>query len=273
MFISRVFIMFMFVYLAERKDNGVNLQASRMCKPDLPLTLSDGYWLKGEWISLYCKNRYFSPSHIGNCLKNKIVYFLGDSTLLQWHKYLVDLLHAEGPPRGYVVKSFNISLNFNFHKITIHRSSTNWEGQYRYEVDVIDGIRDKDCNFIVILGPAFHFVQWSKDALIERLVHLRSAIFRLHENCPNVPVIIKTPHPYYEGYHGELICIATSDYLVFEIRKLILQIFNETDVFVVDAWDLNLAYPAPNVIHMPKGAIEAELSMFLSYTCSAFHKA
>ena len=267
MLIHRVFILFLFLYFTERNDTRVNLQASRMCKPDLPLTLSDGYWLKGEWISLYCKNSYLSLSQIGGCLRNKKVYFLGDSTLLQWHTYLVDIFNAEKYTWGHLVKSFNITLKFNFHKITIHRSWTNWEGQYRYEADVIDGIRH-DCNFIVILGPAFHYAQWSKDALIERLVHLRAAIFRLHERCPNVPVIIKTPHPYYQAWHGELISIATSDYLVFEIRRLILQIFDETDVFVVDAWDMNLAYPAQNVVHMPEGAVQAELSMFLSYTCS-----
>ena len=266
--------MFMFAYFAERNDTRrVDLQSSRMCKPDLPLTLSDGYWLNGEWISLYCKNRYLSPSHIGSCLKNKKVYFLGDSTLLLWHKNLADILDAEGPAWNSVAKSFNISLIFNFHKHTVHKASSakRWEGkpgQFVYEVDVIDRISHGDCNFVVLLGPGFHFVQWSKDALVERLVHLRSAIFRLHENCPKVPVIIKTPHPYYEKSYGELLNISLSDYLVFEIRRLILQIFNETDVFVVDAWDLNLAYPARNVVHMPKGAIDAEVSMFLSYTCS-----
>ena len=206
---------------------------------------------------------------------------MGDSTMIQWHKYLVDIfheenylvdiLHAEKHKWVSLVKSLNITLEFRFHKLTIHRSQTDREGQYRYEADVIDGIRH-DCNFIVILGPAYHFVQWSKDALIERLIHLRAAIFRLHEKCPNVPVIMKTPHPYYEPGHGELICIATSDYLVFEIRRLILQIFNETDVFVVDGWDMNLAYPAKNVIHMPKGAVQAELSMFLSYIRSSIDK-
>jgi len=47
-----------------------------------------GFYLKDVWKSFVCNTQPFSSPQMGNCLKNKIVYLMGDSTTRQWFEYL-----------------------------------------------------------------------------------------------------------------------------------------------------------------------------------------
>lgn len=47
-----------------------------------------GYTLQGRWVSAQCTQRLLTSSQINDCLKGKLIYLLGDSTLRQWIEYL-----------------------------------------------------------------------------------------------------------------------------------------------------------------------------------------
>ncbi|CAJ0965425.1 unnamed protein product [Ranitomeya imitator] len=48
------------------------------------------------WQSRVCRNRLFpTPSNVTSCLKGKVIYMLGDSTLRQWWEYLVNFVPCE----------------------------------------------------------------------------------------------------------------------------------------------------------------------------------
>lgn len=49
-----------------------------------------GYYFNDTWRSLSgsAVQQFNDPSAITRCLRGKIVYMLGDSTLRQWYKYL-----------------------------------------------------------------------------------------------------------------------------------------------------------------------------------------
>lgn len=47
-----------------------------------------GYTLQGKWIATFCNQIQFDMAKIQNCLKGKLIYLLGDSTLRQWIEYL-----------------------------------------------------------------------------------------------------------------------------------------------------------------------------------------
>ncbi len=58
------------------------------CRSGLTTPVPAGFYLKDVWKSFVCNTRQFSPAQMTNCLKNKIVYLMGDSTTRQWFEYL-----------------------------------------------------------------------------------------------------------------------------------------------------------------------------------------
>ncbi|XP_033061602.1 NXPE family member 1-like [Trachypithecus francoisi] len=53
-------------------------------KPPVP----GGYTLQGKWITTFCNQVQLDTIKINGCLKGKLIYLLGDSTLRQWIYYL-----------------------------------------------------------------------------------------------------------------------------------------------------------------------------------------
>ncbi len=82
-----------------------------------------GFYLKDVWKSFVCNTRQFSPAQMANCLKNKIVYIMGDSTTRQWFEYLERTV----PGKCYSVFSLRLdSMNVYFilNKILPYRCPT-----------------------------------------------------------------------------------------------------------------------------------------------------
>ena len=54
-----------------------------------------GYTLKGKWIAAFCKQRELTETKtINDCLKRKLIYLMGDSTLRQWIQYLPKMVKS-----------------------------------------------------------------------------------------------------------------------------------------------------------------------------------
>jgi hypothetical protein len=57
-----------------------------------------GFYYHDRWHSTFCSSRSFpTVDSILNCLADRIVYMLGDSTLQQWWEYLRDTVPCEWP--------------------------------------------------------------------------------------------------------------------------------------------------------------------------------
>ncbi|RXN12346.1 NXPE family member 3-like protein [Labeo rohita] len=106
------------------------------CRSGLTTPVPAGFYLKDVWKSFVCNTRQFSPEQIGSCLKNKIVYLMGDSTTRQWFEYfekivpgkvmpIIDLHYISndideiaGGPHAVVV--FTYCAHLVFHPITFY---------------------------------------------------------------------------------------------------------------------------------------------------------
>lgn len=53
-----------------------------------------GYALEGRWVATFCEQIQFDATKMTNCLKGKLVYLLGDSTLRQWIYYLRGIIKS-----------------------------------------------------------------------------------------------------------------------------------------------------------------------------------
>ncbi|XP_072022741.1 NXPE family member 1-like [Amphiura filiformis] len=165
------------------------------CGPNLERPISDGFWHNGIWTSFKCKKPRLDVQYVGECMRNKEIHLLGDSTLRQWGHVLASLMSGHEIDDDIVehhVKAYNFTLTFHFHKV---RVGTVYPYDFNeYEVDVIESLRNPECNYVVVFDAGFHYVQWSREAYKDRLLHLRAASMDLLTRCPDVPIIFKGLH-------------------------------------------------------------------------------
>ena len=243
------------------------------CHPDVttpPTLAANGFWFENVWNPLDCRKLdcWGKVSFVGKCLQNKEVYILGDSNGRQYYSVLSTLLGtASKAPllKGHeYIKSFNVTTYFQFHPEVISGAWIN-HSDTMYEVNIFDNLTNEECNYVLIVSTWSHFLQWPKHALLERLLLLKKAVQRFRSRCPGVPIIFKSPHP--REHRGGFGSVIYSNFLLNGVRNLLRKLLNNTGVLFLDIWDMNVAYPSANNVHMPDKVIEQEMFMVLSYVC------
>ncbi|XP_022093723.1 NXPE family member 3-like [Acanthaster planci] len=244
------------------------------CLPDQELPLSHGYWLNGRWHSLLCLiTDWTTRPKLTSCLRNKNLILLGDSTTRQWFLGIHNLLgiEFERTPadrqfnwrRSY--RELNTTLAYTAHPQLVGSLAV-YLDEVRYEVDVLDGLTDPHCNYIVLVSPWAHFSQWTRASYEERTQRLRAALADFRQRCPAAKVVLKGPHA--RDHHSYEAAVYSSDVLLKEIEKINRRTLYGIGIWYLPVWAMNSAHPAPNTVHMPMDVIREELKMFFSYVCS-----
>ncbi|XP_077979428.1 NXPE family member 3-like [Glandiceps talaboti] len=225
------------------------------CGPDLPVTLSSGYWKDNlTFVPLMCRSQQWQTKDMEKCLLGKEIHMYGDSTLVQIEKQMKALNVI--PPH---------LLHNKFILIRVGSPIQYVEGLL-FEGDYIDRIRN--CTAVtpvVVLNFCFHFGSWSTRAYLDRLFGAKYAILRLFNRCPNSTVIIKLAHP---RENEDLVQrVHSSNYRFHDMDRMIRRVFGGIGVRFMDIWDLVSSHITTNEIHMPPMVITQELHLMLSYIC------
>ncbi|XP_076968974.1 NXPE family member 1-like [Tamandua tetradactyla] len=241
------------------------------CQIGMKIPVPSGYSLKGRWMTTFCNQTQLNTIRINECLKGKLVYLLGDSTLRQWIYYLPKVvktlkffdLHGTGPFKKHLLLDAEKHTQIQWKKhsypfITLQLYSVIDEDYIPREIDRITG--DKNTAIVITLGQ--HFRPFPIDIFIRRAINIRKAIERLFLRSPGTKVILKTENiremhtetERFGDFHG---------YIQYLTMKDILQDLN---VGIIDAWDMTIAYGTNNV-HPPDHVIGQQISMFLNYIC------
>ncbi|XP_022082959.1 NXPE family member 3-like [Acanthaster planci] len=247
------------------------------CRPDQPIPQFQGYWKDGVWHSLLCemKTDWREKKRLRQCLQNRQLVLLGDSTTRQWFLNLQGMIgiQAVKPPGDVyccnmvrVYKELNASMRFQIHPYVLASYAVDIKNTM-FEVDVLDGLDDPACNYIVVLSPWAHFAQWIRDSYITRTLLIREAVLRLRKRCPGVPIVVKGPHP--RNHRTSSSIIYGSDYIIRQIGLINQETLGGIGVWFLPVWDINLAYPLNNTVHMPDKVVYEELQMFLAFVCEA----
>ena len=210
-----------------------------------------------------------------NCLENKELLLLGDSTTRQWAETIPKLLQIRGyKPRNDKAeyhrfireyKQLNLTVSFHFHPL-IGTKTKIPVNEVNYEVNILQSIPTNNCSHLVlVISPWAHYCQWSKESYKQRLLKIREGILKFKARCPDVSVIIKGAHPREQRTVESRIYF--SNYLLHEIDVLMKDIFYGSGAWFLDVWDLNLSYPSNNKVHMPVKCVKQELMSFLTYIC------
>nr|XP_046259539.1 NXPE family member 3 [Scatophagus argus]XP_046259540.1 NXPE family member 3 [Scatophagus argus] len=258
--------------LPPRKDKtGVE---SSSIKPQ-PINLAtSGYYYEDLWRPLSgIKVRQFNESSaVTQCLKNKVIYMYGDSTIRQWFEHLIafvpDLkefnLHSPknvGPFMA-VDSTHNILLKYRCHGPPI-RFSTVMASELRYISNELDGLSGGP-NTVVALSIWAHFSTFPVDVYIRRLRHIRRALVRLLDRAPGTTVVIRSAN--LQALDQE-VSLYNSDWFSLQLDEVLRSMFKGLNVLLVDAWEMTLAHHSSHALHPPPAIIKNMIDMFLSYVC------
>nr|XP_006826006.1 PREDICTED: NXPE family member 3-like [Saccoglossus kowalevskii] len=240
------------------------------CGPDIPMQLSDGWWESDStWTSLVCKTKRWTIEQMQKCLTGKTVYILGDSTVRIWHETLTWLIGLKSAGdqirRFWTSTEYNITLIFEFNAVITGTIPISFWNQ-KFEADMIDKI--KHCNAIVVLSLTYHYASWTGRSYIERLLHVRDAVIRLVERCPDSMVVIKSSHP--RDHPNSQSYIHSSDWTLFDMNRISRAIFAGIGVRFVDVWDMSLAHFSTNHVHPTDNVVRQQLDLFFSFSCPTY---
>uniref|UniRef100_A0A670KKR7 NXPE C-terminal domain-containing protein n=1 Tax=Podarcis muralis TaxID=64176 RepID=A0A670KKR7_PODMU len=251
-------------------NKGFSLLAT--CKVGMRSPSPRGFVWQNQWHPVFCSmSAFHTLDRINACLKQKIIYLLGDSTVRQWMEYLTKRVntlkylkrYAIGKPDRLVAVDMarNIQINWKKHAHPFVGSSEYTVKDHSYvawDIDLVAG--DRDTAVVISLGQ--HFRPFPIELFIRRMINIRAAIQRLLLRSPDTKVIIKAENTRemsidqerFGDFHGYAQYLALKD------------IFRDLKVGFIDAWDMTVAY-GTNLVHPPDHVVGSQIDMFLSYIC------
>ncbi|XP_040208139.1 NXPE family member 3-like [Rana temporaria] len=245
-------------------------EVKNICKPGLTNPEPAGYYYQDKWNSLVCRNRNFpTPATVTACLKGKVVYMFGDSTLRQWWEYLVDFVpslqrvdlhvsYTSGPLLATDTEH-NFLLHWRAHQRPLSMKRTRLQ-ELKYIANELDGMGGGDDGLVIVINCLAHFIFFPVDVYLRRMVIIRDAVARLLERSPRTKVIIKSGNTGFLFIHG-------SDWLSLQLDTVMRAVFSGLPVTILDAWQMTSCHYLPNKIHPKKIIIENMVDLMLSFIC------
>ncbi|KAB5576908.1 hypothetical protein PHYPO_G00203930 [Pangasianodon hypophthalmus] len=233
-----------------------------------------GYYFHDTWRPLNGAViwRFNDSSAITHCLKGKIVYMHGDSTVRQWFEYLTALvpnlkqLNLYSPknsgPFMAVDSRNNILVRYRCHGPPIRFSSV-LSSELHYVANELDRIQGGP-HTVVLVSVWSHFSTFPIEVYVRRLRHIRRAVMRLLDREPATLVVIRTANLQQLNSESSLF---NSDWFSLQRDVVLRAMFRGLRVQLLDAWEMTLAHHLPHDIHPPRAIIRNMMDMILSRIC------
>ncbi|XP_072254178.1 NXPE family member 3-like, partial [Pyxicephalus adspersus] len=214
---------------------------------------------------------YFIQSYMQqkSCLKGKVMYMFGDSTLRQWWEYLVKFIpslqrldlhvvYAVGPllatdaEHGYLVQ-------WRAHQRPLNMNRTHLQ-DLRYIANELDNIGGENEGLVVVINCAAHFIFFPLKFYMKRIMGIRDAVARLLERSPHTKVIIKSANTGFLPPIG-------SNWLTFQLDTLLRAVFSGLPVTILDTWQMTSCHRLPQTVHPDRIIVKNMLDLMLSFIC------
>ncbi|XP_051737942.1 NXPE family member 3-like [Ctenopharyngodon idella] len=229
-----------------------------------------GFYLKDVWNSFVCNTGQFSSAQMGNCLKNKIVYLMGDSTTRQWFEYFerkvpglqrMDLhTPRTGGPLMAVELENNIIVHWRPHGVPLRFTKTSITDLHYIgnDIDEIAGGPHAVVVFTIFAHLVFHPITF----YVHEVAKIRQSVVALLSRAPETTVIIKS------GNTAGVKNIFQSDWYAMQLNTVMQEMFRDIDgVIYFDVWQMTSCHYLRENIHPGPVIIANEIQMLLSYVC------
>ncbi|XP_073698614.1 NXPE family member 3-like [Garra rufa] len=240
------------------------------CRSGLRTPVPAGFYVKDVWKSFVCNTRQFSPAQMANCLKNKIVYLLGDSTTRQWFEYFeqkvpglkrMDLhTHHGGGPLMAVELKNNIIIHWRAHGVPMrfHKMPIIDLHYISNAIDEIAGGPHAVIAFTYCAHLAFQPITF----YIHEVAKIRQSVIALLSRAPDTTVVIKS------GNTAGVKDIFLSDWYMLQLNTVMQEMFRDIDgVIFIDVWQMTSCHYLLENLHPAPVIIANAVDMFLSYVC------
>uniref|UniRef100_A0A8C2DTT2 NXPE C-terminal domain-containing protein n=1 Tax=Cyprinus carpio TaxID=7962 RepID=A0A8C2DTT2_CYPCA len=252
-----------------------NTEGIERCRSGLTTPVPAGFYFKDVWKSFVCNTQQLNSSQMGNCLKNKIVHLLGDSTTRQWFEYLeknvpglkrMDLhTPRTGGPLMAVELKNNIIIHWRPHGVPL-RFSKMLITNLHYINDDIDEIAG-DSHAVVVFTFAAHRVFHPLTFYVHEVAKIRQSVVALLSRAPQTTVIIKSGNTAGRKVHLGLEIL---DFWGFTHYLLMREMFRDVNgVIYLDVWQMTSCHYLRENIHPGPVIVANEVKTFLSYVCPA----
>ena len=230
---------------------------------------STGYFDQGQWQSLLCNNQVTYFSSMKQCLKNKVIYFVGDSTIRQFF-YLVALklkLQIDGPDNSVIWQQpkvaystwnqgFNTTIYYRAHGPPLQNPGPPETRPY-----ISDSIRDLPLGgdgVYVIFNIGAHLVNYNPNIFLHRLKWIRYAIVEHHSKFPGTKFIVR----------GLNVVEMDFEWLLYRYEILLRAVFADMDnVVFLNLFDIGTVWPLKDY-HPESRTLDQQTLLMLSYMCS-----
>ena len=233
-----------------------------------PLPVVSGYFAENKWKSLICQSKVPNHSfqHIKTCLRNKIVYFIGDSTTRQFFRYSVRklFLHDIGPDKAFIWSQPRVAFDEN--NITMyfrsHGQPLQNPGPPHTRPFVSNTISTMvgGNNVFVVFNIGIHFYEINPKTFMHKLKCIRNAIHEHHQKFPDTKFIIKGMNVVEPASSWEWPMLRYDVILKQYFRSM-------NNVLFVDMRDLTTVWPLFKDVHPPEKILHQEYLLLLSFIC------
>ncbi|XP_062994970.1 NXPE family member 2-like isoform X2 [Elgaria multicarinata webbii] len=245
---------------------------SKQCSIGMRSPFPSGFVWQDQWYPVFCSMSNFGTlDQINNCLKRKLVYFMGDVTVRRWMEHLTNTvstlkhfdIHETGKLQNLLAvdtaRDIQIQWKKHGHPIITDYNCTVKDHSYvAREIDNLAG--DGDTAVVISLGRNFR--PFPIELFIRRAINVRAAIERLFLRSPDTKVILKAEDvremqadpERFSNFHGYAQYLAAKN------------VFQNLNIGMVDAWDMTIAY-ATTDIQPPVYVVGNQINMFLTYLC------
>ncbi|XP_052399079.1 NXPE family member 3-like [Carassius gibelio] len=240
------------------------------CRSGLTTPVPAGFYLKDVWKSFICNTQQFNSTQMANCLKNKIIYLLGDSTTRQWFEYLernvpgltrMDLhTPRTGGPLMAVEMKNNIIVHWKPHGVPLrfYKMLITDLHHIANEIDEIAGDPHAVVVFTIFAHRVFHPITF----YIHEVAKIRQSVVALLSRAPQTTVIIKS------GNTAGQKNIFQSDWLTMQLNTVMREMLRDVDgVIYLDVWQMTSCHYLHENIHPGPVIVANEVNLFLSYVC------
>nr|XP_033779250.1 NXPE family member 3-like [Geotrypetes seraphini] len=241
-----------------------------LCTPGLLIPNPSGFYYDDKWTSRVCSTKKFpTPPNVTKCLRGKVVYMFGDSTLRQWWLYLdefvpslkrIDLhvppligpLLAIDPENNYLVQ-------WRVHGRPLRTYGKPLVADVHYMANDIDGIGGGP-QMVIVFTIWAHFTHLPVDMYIRRVQIIRRAVVDLLQRSPQTTVIIKSANTGFKG-------LDFNEWQSLQLDIILRRMFSGIQVAIIDTWQMTSCHYLPEDIHPARIIIQNEIDILLSLIC------
>ena len=242
------------------------------CQPQ-PLIRAKGYWLGREWVNRDCSLGSTSQKRWWQCLTNRSLLFIGDSTVRQLHLSMLQsagifkqaaLQRLTSKLRDVYRKQYNASIHYILHGLP-------WSGHYgmnltdaKFTIDHLDAL-PANGNEIVVLSTVHHFTLMPSEGFRLRLQDIIDAIRRLRDRRQGwrIPIVFRTANP------RNFVSLSVNVYRVKWYNEIAVEMLmaSKLDVIIYDIFDMLASSQNSEDVHPNNDIVSLEVSHILNLVC------